>query len=250
MGFFGFNKAEKINTSPLSDRIKPVFETAYAICREFGHEEGGYFTYRYKDQIINILHSQVKDGGTDAFCPGRQVRVEYKGRCVFDCLIKLNGDIKSVVFESGEWQRYFAALENTRKTTLLARDRLTQYYKFSEIFYTIARINTKSGRMATPNDFRDRSFNTGQYKVHYDIDRGYIFSDGIINVKFDRDEKKNVASAAVITYNGKVVFNAVHFFPSRQRPFSSNTRCKVFDRGEWEKHLDAAISRFRSLHGV
>lgn len=99
-----FSKAEKINASELSDQIKPVFVTAYNICREFGFEEGKYFNYQYKDKSITIRHSCLENTETvDAFSPGEMVCIDYKGHCVFDCTIKLNGNIKSKVFEAGDY---------------------------------------------------------------------------------------------------------------------------------------------------
>lgn len=245
MGFFGFAKSEKINASKLSDQIKPIFEIAYAICREFGREEGTYFNYRYKDQIIDIRHSNEGGSEPDAYSTGKHVSVEYKGRCVFDCLIKLNGDIKSKVFETGEWEKYFSALDRTRKVTLLARNMLEKYYSTRNTFFEMAR--DKKIHVA---DYRRYSYTDGRFKVNYELEGSYLFSDGVAKIDFVRNEKNNVASAAVITFKGKVVFDAVHFFPSKQRPYSSNTHCKVFENGEWEKYLDNAISSFKALYGA
>lgn len=105
---FFFNKVEKINASKLSDKIKPIFVAAYDICREFGFEDGKYFNYKYRDDAISICHSCMGNNQTmDAFRPGKTVNIVYKGHCVFDCTIKLNGNIQSKVFEAGEWTRYF-----------------------------------------------------------------------------------------------------------------------------------------------
>lgn len=245
MGFFGFTKSEKINASKLSEQFKPIFEIAYAICREFGNEEGRYFNYRYKDQTIDIRHSNEGGSEVDAYSLGKHVYVEYKGRCVFDCFIKLNGDIKSKVFETGEWEKYFSALERTRKFTLLARNLLEKYYTVRNTFYELARDKKINVR-----DYRRYSYSDGKFQVSYELEGSYTFSDGVIKIDFVRNEQKNVASAAVITFNGKVVFDAVHFFPSKQRPYSSNTRCKVFESGEWEKYLDDALSSFKALYGM
>lgn len=245
MGFWE-RKSEKVNASELSAKVQPIYESAYAICREFGCEEGSYFNYRYADQNIRIQHSN-ENGADDAFSPGKHVYVEYRGRCVFDCIIKQNGDIKSKVFESGEWTNYFSSLERAVKLTLLARKKLEEYYKFSDIFYTVVRKNSPNRNTGNISIYRDCSFSAGKFKINYDIERGYTFADDKIKIKFDRDEKKNVASAAVITFEGKMMFDAVHFFPSKERPFSSNTRCKVFERGEWEEYLVNAISDFKAL---
>ena len=252
VGFWSNKKLGKINASELSNQIKPIFESVYSICREFGYEDGEYCNFLYKDQNIIIRHSPIKNGTSDAFGPGNQVRVEYKGQCVFNCLIKLNGDIKLIIFESGEWKRHFVFLEDTLKLTLLAREKLEQYYKLNRIFYSIAQKNAqnKGVKNISYNYYRNCSFNAGKCKVNYDIENGYLFTDDKIKVDFRRDEKKNVASAAVITFKGKIVFNAVHFFPSNQRPFSSNTRCRVFERGEWEEYLINSISSFRDFYKV
>lgn len=252
MGFFGIMRAEKINASALSDRIKPIYEATYAICQEFGYEEGYdkgiYDNYRYKDQNINIQHFHLERGSFAAFDIGRQVHVEYKGRCVFDCLIKLNGDIKLNVFESGEWTSYLSSLQRTLKLTLLARKKLEEYYKFGDIFYGI--IQKTAHATVGSAYYKNRSFSADRFKVNYDIDSGYTFADDKIKIKFDRDEKKNVASAAVVTFKGKIVFNAVHFFPSGRRRFSSNTRCQVFESGEWEEYLMSAINSIKASCGA
>lgn len=242
-----FSKSEKINASELSDRIKPIFVSAYEICREFGFEEGKYFNYTYKDKTIIIRHSCLEKNKTiDAFSPGKTVNIDYKGRCVFDCTIMLNGDIKSKIFETGEWTRYFSLLEEMRKTTLSARNLLNSLYEFGDNhLFAIGRDKKVPG--ANSNGY---SFNNGKISITYDLYGGWTFADNKIKVKFDRNEKRNVASAAVITYMREIVFDAVHFFPSNQRPFSSNTNCKVYKRGNWEKHLTNAMNNVKALYGV
>ncbi len=245
MGFF--SKAEKINASELSDRIKPIFVTAYDICREFGVEEGKYFNYQYRDNSIIIRHSCLENNkSVDAFSPGKFVHIDYKGRCVFDCTIRLNGDIKSKVFETGEWTKYFSLLEEQRKTNISARTLLSTLYEFGgNHLFAIGRDRKVPG--ANSNGY---SLNNGQISITYNLYGGWTFVDNKMKVKFDRDEKKNVASAAVVTFLGEIVFEAVHFFPSNQRPFSSNTNCKVYKKGNWEKHLTDAMNDVKALYGV
>lgn len=241
-----FTKAEKINTSELSDRIKPIFVTAYDICTEFGFPESKFFNYQYKDKSIIIRHSCIgNDNTVGAFNPGKSVYIEYNGRCVFDCVIKPNGDIKSKVFETGEWTNYFTKLERTRETTLSARSFLITLYKFSDCLFAIGQ-----GRKVPGANINGNSFSIGRIRISYDLYGGWTFADRKIKVKFNRNEKKNIASAAVITFMGEMVFNAVHFFPSYRRPFSSNTKCKMYKNGNWEKYLLDAMDNIKELYGV
>lgn len=245
MGLFW--KSEKINASELSNRIKPIFVTAYNICREFGIEEGKYFNYQYKDNSIIIRHSCLENSRTaDAFSPGKYVYIVYKGRCVFDCIIKLNGDIKLKVLEAGEWIKYLFLLKEVRETTISAKNLLSSLYEFGgKYLFAIGRDRKVAG--ANSNGY---TFNNGKVSINYDLSSGWTFEDSKMKVKFDRNEKKNVASAAVITFMGDTVFDAVHFFPSNQRPFSSNTNCKVYKKGSWENHLTDAMNNVRALFGV
>ncbi len=245
MGFLGFKKAEKINASKLSDRVRPIYEQAYGVCREFGREEGQYFNYRYKDQNIDIRHYNEGGSEVDAFSLGKCVHIEYKGYCVFDCKIKLNGVIKLKVSDGGEWKKYLSSLEFTRKATLTARDRLEVYYKSRDVFYTAAR-DKKIGNV----DWRGYTFNDGRFQITYELEGSYTFSDGVISINFIRNEKKNISSAAIIKFNGKVVFEATHYFPDRQRPYSSHTYCKVFESGEWDKYLLNAFDIFKKTYGI
>lgn len=242
-----FSKSEMINASELSNRIKPFFITAYDICREFGFEEGKYFNYQYKDKTITICHSCLDNNKTiDAFSPGKTVHIDYKGRCVFDCTIKLNGTIKSKVFETGEWISYFSLLKEMRETTISARDLLSTLYEFGgNHLFAIGRDRKVPG--ANINGY---SFNNGRISITYDLYKGWMYADKKMKVKFDRNEEKNVASAAVITFMGDIVFNAVHFFPSNKRPFSSNTKCKVYKRGNWEKYLADVMINIKTLFGI
>lgn len=241
-----FSKSEMINASELSNRIKPIFVTAYDICREFGFEEGKYFNFLYKDKTITINHSCLENSKTvDAFSPGKYVHIEYKGHCVFDCTIKLNGTIKSKVFEAGEWTSYFSLLNNQIRANLSATKLLNELYLFGgNDLFAIGRDRLVPG--ANTNGY---SFNNGKISITYDLYSGWTYADNKMKIKFDRNEKKRVASAAVITYMGKIVFNAVHFFPSNTRPFSSGTKCKVYKNGNWEKHLSDAINNVKTLFG-
>ena len=245
MGLFG--RAEKINASELSDRVKPIFVAAYDICREFGSEDAGYFNYQYKETSILIRHSCLEKSQTaDAFSPGKAVSIDYKGHCVFDCIIKLNGDIKSKVFETGEWTRYLSALEGVRERAISARNLLSTLYEFGgNHLFAIGRDRKVPG--ANANGY---SCNNGKIRITYDPYGGWTFADGKLEVKFDRNEKKRVASAAVITFMGEIVFRAVHFFPSKQRPFSSNTNCEVYKRGSWEEHLTDTMKDIKAFYGV
>lgn len=135
-----FRKKDRINASGLSDKIKPIFTASYDICREFGSEEGKYLDYVYKDKTIIIRHSCLDKSKTaDAFSPGKTVLIDYKGDCVFDCSIKLNGEIKSRVFETGEWTRYLSMLVKKRETTISARNLLITLYEFGDHLFAIGR---------------------------------------------------------------------------------------------------------------
>lgn len=246
MGFF--SKAEKINASELSDRIKPIFISAHDICSEFGFEEGKCFCYQYRDNSMIIRHSCLENSKTaDAFSPGKTVCIDYKGRCVFDCTIKLNGDIKSKAFETGEWTKYFSSLEEKRERTISARNLLSTLFEFrGNLLFAIGRDNKAPG--SNSNGY---SINNRGIRITCDLYANqWTISDNVMCVKFERNEKKNVASSAVISFRGEIVFNAVHFFPSNQRPFSSNTKCEVYIKGNWEKYLTDAMSNVKVFYGV
>ena len=243
-----FRREEKIYTSELSDRIKPIFVDAYHICIEFGFEEGKYFNYRYKDKSIIISHSCLDNGEkVEPFSSGKKVYIVYKGCCVFDCMIKLNGDIKLNVFETGEWTNYFSLLEERRKLTLSARTLLSELYKYGDSLFAIGRGGKVPGVNSYTYSFSDRGIS-----ISYDQDLygSWKYADNEIVVKFDRNEKKNVASAAVIIYKGKKVFDAVHFFPSIHRPHSSNTKCNVYKKGNWEQYLTDAMNNVKKRYGA
>ena len=133
-----------------------------------------------------------------------------------------------------------------RERTISARDLLSTLYEFGENqLFAIGRDRKVPG--ANSNGY---SFNNGSISIAYDLYEGWTFADNEMKVKFERDEKKNVASAAVITFMGEIVFNAIHFFPSNQRPYSSNTNCEVYKKGNWEKHLTDAMNNIKALYGV
>lgn len=137
--------------------------------------------------------------------------------------------------------KVFFSLEEKRKTTISAKELLNTLYGFGgNYLFAIVRNKKVSGA----NGY---SFNNGKISIIYDFYGGWTFADNKIKIEFERNEKKNVASAAVITFMGEIVFNAVHFFPSNQRPFSSNTKCRAYKKGNWEEYLEDAMNNIKVL---
>lgn len=240
------NTNNQINNSELSNKVQPIFMDAFSICKEFGFERQS-FEWNYRNKIIDICCCISKDS-LKAFDIGTQVIITFKSREVFNCIIKKNGRIDLKKNESGDWQEYFNVLKKRVATTLAARNLLSTLYEFGgNHLYAIGRDRKVPGAKA-----EGYSFNNGRISITYNLYPydNWIFTDNRIKVKFDRNEKKNVASSAIITFMGETVFDAVHFFPSRQRPFSSNTKCKLYKKGNWEKHLTDAINNVKTIYGV
>ena len=221
---------EFIGKSEVSNKIKPIFDSAFAICREFGFEEYGYFNYHYKDKIIDIFHINQNNSELDAFSPGKQVAVNYKGNMVFDCTIRMDGSIKLTKFENGEWKKYFNALENKIQNNIDASRLCTKVYSLMMNKIVFAKLATvKKDSYAKPPEF-DKLYN--KYT--------YTFNDDIIEIECATTDNDIIGSAVKIKYKNEEVFDATHYRPNyctNATPYSTNTRCNLYKRGIWEDYV-------------
>ncbi len=228
MPFFDFLKEkmskETIFNSKLSEKVRPVFEDAYAICAEFGSEEGKYYDYRYKNKIIDVTHTSFGDN-INAFGSGKEVTIVFKEKPVFDCTIKTNGTIVLKLFEAGDWENYFEVLKKRVRDTKDASKMCSELYALMSDPGLKNIVSKRESYFHKPPNYNKRY-----------IKDEYTYKDGRIEIVFLRDDD-TVASSAKIRYRGREVFDAVHHYPSDRRPQSSNTRCDLYKRGEWENYI-------------
>ena len=224
-----------INVSDVSSRIKPVFEGAYSVCREFGHRDGNTANIYYSNKLINIRHNYL-GGSMDAFSPGKSVEISFKGNPVFACTFRKDGNIFLEREEKGDWKEYFRVLQSRVKKTIQARYICLDVYQLVEALHSKGYASSEYSVYRTPPDY---SLERRRYH--------YTFSDRDIVIHLFHDDTK-VASSAKIVYKGKEVFNATHYYPDPLRMFSSNTRCDLYIRGAWENSFSSIKNRYHLVY--
>ena len=232
-----FEPKEIIGESNVSNMVKPIFDSAFAICREFGFEENGYFNYHYKNKIIDIYHLHQDKSELDSFSPGKTCVVNYKGTRVFDCTIRMSGSIKLETYIHGDWENYFNLLKKRIKDN-------TNASALCERIYKLMMNRTGVSQLAIVK--KDSYAKAPEFNKIYNK-YTYTFTDNDIEIVFFTTDNDIIGSAVKIKYKNEEVFDAIHYRPkycTKTTPYSTNTRCNQYKRGQWERYLEEVFEKY------